>query len=83
MVGADMYCLSSNSEETSVFIEETEKVNEEEVSSKKNQRLLFTQYQNCKQGFRTVEDYTLEFHKMASINDLNESEEQMIARYVE
>lgn len=46
------------------------------------QWVLFIQYQNYKQGQRTVDDYTLEFHNLASRNELNETKEQLIARYV-
>lgn len=44
--------------------------------------ILFTQYQNYRQGNRNVEDYTMEFHRLAAQNDLAESESQAVARYV-
>jgi len=46
------------------------------------QQVLFTQYQNCRQGIRTMEEYTLEFQRLSSRNDLEENEDQMITRYV-
>lgn len=33
------------------------------------QRVLFTQYQSWHQGFKTVEDYTMEFRRLASHGD--------------
>lgn len=46
------------------------------------ERILFSQYQNYRQHTRSVEDYTMEFHRLVARNDLNESEDQCVARYV-
>lgn len=43
------------------------------------ERVLFTQYQNSRQGVRTAEDYTMEFHRFALRNNLDESEDQVIS----
>lgn len=43
---------------------------------------LFVQYQQCKQGSRSVADYADEFQKLSSCTTLEESEEQMAARFV-
>lgn len=46
------------------------------------ENVLFTRYQNCKQEFRSVSEYTEEFHRLSSRNNLQESEDQLIARFV-
>lgn len=45
-------------------------------------RVLFTQYQNCHQGTRSITYYTEEFHRLFSRNNLQEIEDQLIARFV-
>ncbi|GFY85338.1 hypothetical protein Acr_04g0000760 [Actinidia rufa] len=46
------------------------------------QQELFRQYQECRQGVRTSEAYTEEFYKLSARNNLPESEDQQIARFV-
>jgi len=46
------------------------------------QSILYTQYLKCKQGQRTVTEYTEEFHRLGARNNLMESEEQQMARYI-
>ncbi|GFY86852.1 transducin/WD40 repeat-like superfamily protein [Actinidia rufa] len=46
------------------------------------QQELFRQYQECRQGVRTSEAYTEEFYRLSSRNNLPESEDQQIARFV-
>ena len=46
------------------------------------QRELFRQYQDCRQGTRTVNEYMEEFDKLANRNDLEETEDQRISRFV-
>ena len=36
-----------------------------------------------RQGSRTVDDYTIEFHQLVSQNDLAETKEQLVSRYIE
>lgn len=45
--------------------------------------ILFTQYHQCCQGNRTVSEYATKFHRLSSRNNLNETEEQLIARFVQ
>ena len=40
------------------------------------QQELFRQYQNCRQGTRTVNEYMEEFDRLANHNDLKEIEDQ-------
>ena len=44
---------------------------------------LFRQFQSLTQGSKSVDDYTLEFYKLAARNQLNESEDQRVARYMQ
>ncbi|XP_026398261.1 uncharacterized protein LOC113294050 [Papaver somniferum] len=44
---------------------------------------LFVELQNCQQGSRLVEDYVVEFYNLLSRNEINEYEEQLVARFVE
>lgn len=45
--------------------------------------ILFTQYHQCMQGMRSVSEYSRHFHRLSSRNNLNETEEQLIARFVQ
>ncbi|XP_026460050.1 uncharacterized protein LOC113360806 [Papaver somniferum] len=44
---------------------------------------LFIKVQNCRQGARLVEEYVDEFYSLVARNQLNESEEQLVARFIE
>ena len=46
------------------------------------QQELFRQYQDCRQGTRTVNEYMKEFDKLANRNDLEETKDQRISRFV-
>ncbi|XP_026455778.1 uncharacterized protein LOC113356752 [Papaver somniferum] len=44
---------------------------------------LFIRLQHCRQGARLVEEYVAEFYNLLARNELHESEEQLVARFVE
>ncbi|XP_026416146.1 uncharacterized protein LOC113311530 [Papaver somniferum] len=44
---------------------------------------LFVKLQNCQQGSRLVEEYVAEFYNLLARNEINESEEQLVARFIE
>jgi hypothetical protein len=44
---------------------------------------LFKQFQALTQGSKSVDEYTLEFYKLAARNQLNETEDQRVARYMQ
>ena len=46
------------------------------------EQILFKQYQDCRQGNRTIETYLEEFHRLSSRNNLLETEAQQVARFV-
>ena len=46
------------------------------------QQELFRQYQDCRQGTRTVNEYMEEFDRLANRNDLEETKDQRISRFV-
>ena len=46
------------------------------------QQELFRQYQDCKQGTRTVNKYMEEFDRLANCNDLEETKDQLISKFV-
>ena len=47
------------------------------------EQILFQQYQLCRQGTRSVHEYTAEFMRLAERNNLRESEGQHVVRYVD
>ncbi|PKU79208.1 RNA-directed DNA polymerase [Dendrobium catenatum] len=46
------------------------------------EQLLYLQYQQCRQGSRPVHEYTEEFYRLSARNNLRESENQLVARYI-
>nr|GEY91372.1 putative reverse transcriptase domain-containing protein [Tanacetum cinerariifolium] len=46
------------------------------------QRLMYPWLQNLKQGSKSVEDYTTEFYQLIARNDIQESEDQLVSRYI-
>ncbi|KAH9679211.1 hypothetical protein KPL71_026032 [Citrus sinensis] len=46
-------------------------------------KLLYQQLHNLRQGNRSVDDYITEFHWLVACNDLTETEEQQVSRYIE
>ncbi|KAI0500296.1 hypothetical protein KFK09_018508 [Dendrobium nobile] len=46
------------------------------------EQMLYVQYQHCVQGPRSVSDYTEEFYRLSARNNLNESDNQLVARYI-
>ncbi|KAG6747366.1 hypothetical protein POTOM_049769 [Populus tomentosa] len=45
-------------------------------------QILFQQYQDCRQGARTIQAYVEEFHRLSSRNNLLETDAQQVARFV-
>ncbi|XP_076914485.1 uncharacterized protein LOC143573508 [Bidens hawaiensis] len=46
------------------------------------QRLMYLLLQNLTQGSRSVDDYTTEFYHLVARNDIQETDEQLLSRYV-
>ncbi|KAI0498175.1 hypothetical protein KFK09_021416 [Dendrobium nobile] len=46
------------------------------------EQLLYIQYQHYNQGNQTVSAYTEEFYRLSARNNLNESNNQIVARYI-
>ena len=46
------------------------------------QQELFRQYQDYRQGTRTVNKYMEEFYRLVNCNDLEETKDQRISRFV-
>ncbi|KAI0512356.1 hypothetical protein KFK09_012995 [Dendrobium nobile] len=46
------------------------------------EQILYMRYQHCSQGGRSVSDYTEEFHRLSARNNLNESANHLVARYI-
>ncbi|GKB47292.1 reverse transcriptase domain-containing protein [Tanacetum coccineum] len=46
------------------------------------QRQMYQWLQNLKQGSKSVEDYTTEFYQLIERNDIQETEDQLISRYI-
>ena len=47
-----------------------------------DEQYIFDAYQRCAQGSRSVNEYTVEFLRLAERNQLSESENQQAARYL-
>ncbi|XP_020695883.1 uncharacterized protein LOC110109255 [Dendrobium catenatum] len=45
------------------------------------EQLLYIQYQQCRQGQRSVSDFTKDFYRLSARNNLSESDNQLVARY--
>ncbi|GKA78787.1 reverse transcriptase domain-containing protein [Tanacetum coccineum] len=46
------------------------------------QRLMYQRLQNLKQGTKSVEDYTIEFYQLIARNDIQETDDQLVSRYI-
>ncbi|KAI0524322.1 hypothetical protein KFK09_003688 [Dendrobium nobile] len=46
------------------------------------EQMLYQQYQHCRQGNRSVNEYTEEFYRLSARNNLNETANQLVARYI-
>ncbi|PKU73240.1 RNA-directed DNA polymerase [Dendrobium catenatum] len=46
------------------------------------EQMLYLKYQHCIQGGRSVSEYTEEFYRLSARNDLNETTNQLVARYI-
>ncbi|XP_076924082.1 uncharacterized protein LOC143586410 [Bidens hawaiensis] len=46
------------------------------------QRLMYQRLQNLKQGSKSVDDYTTEFYHLIARNDIQETDEQLVAQYI-
>ncbi|KAI0500729.1 hypothetical protein KFK09_018945 [Dendrobium nobile] len=46
------------------------------------EQILYMTFQQCAQGHRSVSDYTEEFYRLSARNNLNESTNQIVARYI-
>ena len=46
------------------------------------QQRLYNHYQLCKQGDRSILGYTEEFHRLGALNNLPESKQQLVSRFV-
>ncbi|XP_020700689.2 uncharacterized protein LOC110112721 [Dendrobium catenatum] len=46
------------------------------------EQIMYIWYQHCVQGSRSVSEYTEEFNRLSARNNLNESNNQLVARYI-
>ncbi|GJV41637.1 putative nucleotidyltransferase, ribonuclease H [Tanacetum coccineum] len=46
------------------------------------QRLMYQRLQNLKQGTKSVEDYTTKFYQLIARNDIQETDDQLVSRYI-
>ncbi|XP_020691127.1 uncharacterized protein LOC110105819 [Dendrobium catenatum] len=46
------------------------------------EHILYMKYQHCLQGNRSVNEYIEEFHRLSARNNLNETMNQLVARYI-
>ncbi|KAI0503781.1 hypothetical protein KFK09_014724 [Dendrobium nobile] len=46
------------------------------------EQILYMRYQHCIQGTRALSEYTEEFNRLSARNNLNESANQLVARYI-
>ncbi|KAI0499806.1 hypothetical protein KFK09_018014 [Dendrobium nobile] len=46
------------------------------------EQMLYLKYQHCAQGNRSVSEYMEEFYRLSARNDLNETSNQLVVRYI-
>ncbi|KAK9133615.1 hypothetical protein Scep_013143 [Stephania cephalantha] len=46
------------------------------------QRLMYQRLQNLRQGGKSIDDYTTEFHQLVAKNELQETNDQLVARNI-
>ncbi|GJS89136.1 putative nucleotidyltransferase, ribonuclease H [Tanacetum coccineum] len=63
-------------------LEEVEKVIEGNFIPHNYQQLMYQRLQNMKQGTKFVEDYTTEFYQLIARNDIQETDDQLVSRYI-
>ena len=45
-------------------------------------RVMYQRFQNLRQGSRTVDDYMTEFFQLMAHNDLGETDDHLVSRYI-
>ena len=45
-------------------------------------RMMYQKFQNLRQGTRMVDEYTTEFYQLMARNDLGETDDQLVSRYI-
>eukprot|EP00268_Persea_americana_P043098 TRINITY_DN43212_c0_g1_i5.p1 TRINITY_DN43212_c0_g1~~TRINITY_DN43212_c0_g1_i5.p1 ORF type:complete len:723 (-),score=103.29 TRINITY_DN43212_c0_g1_i5:2428-4533(-) len=43
---------------------------------------MYQRFQNLRQGAKTVDEYTTEFYQLMACNDLSETDDQLVSRYI-
>ena len=45
-------------------------------------RVMYQRFQNLRQGVKSVDEYTTEFYQLLARNDLGETDDQLVSRYI-